>query len=68
MRRVSTWNWGSFEVSQAGVNFARTGDPNHSGLPKWAPVSQGKVPVMYFDNTCVVKTDPEAEARKLMSA
>jgi para-nitrobenzyl esterase len=45
----------SRKVSQAWVNFARTGDPNHSGVPKWAPVSQGKMPVMYFDNTCVVK-------------
>jgi hypothetical protein len=23
---------------------------------------------MYFDNTCVVKNDPESEARKLMAA
>lgn len=58
----------SRKVSQAWVNFARTGDPNHSDLPKWAPVSDGKMPVMYFDNTCVVKNDPEAEARKLMGA
>jgi len=55
-------------VSQAWVSFARTGDPNHSSLPKWAPVSEGKLPVMYFDNTCVVKNDPESEARKLMAA
>lgn len=58
----------SRKVSQAWVSFARTGDPNHSGLPKWAPVSEGKLPVMYFDNTCVVKNDPESEARKLMAA
>ena len=56
------------KVSQAWVSFARTGDPNHSSLPKWAPVSEGKLPVMYFDNTCVVKNDPESEARKLMAA
>ena len=55
------------KVSQAWVSFARTGDPNHSGLPKWSPVSEGKLPVMYFDNTCVVKNDPESEARKLMA-
>lgn len=58
----------SQKVSQAWVSFARTGNPNHSGLPKWAPVSDGKLPVMYFDNTCVVKNDPESEARKLMAA
>ncbi len=39
-----------------------------AGLPKWAPVSEGKLPVMYFDNTCVVKNDPESETRKLMAA
>jgi para-nitrobenzyl esterase len=58
----------SRKVSQAWVSFARTGDPNHSGLPKWAPVSEGKLPVMYFDNTCVVKNDPESEARTLMAS
>jgi para-nitrobenzyl esterase len=58
----------SQKVSQAWVSFARTGDPNHSGLPKWAPVSASSLPVMYFDNTCVVKNDPESEARKLMAA
>ena len=58
----------SRKVSGAWVSFARTGDPNHSGLPKWAPAGEGKLPVMYFDNTCVVKNDPESEARKLMAA
>jgi len=57
----------SRKVSQAWVNFARTGNPNHSALPAWAPVSEGKLPVMYFDNTCSIKFDPEAEARKLMA-
>ena len=58
----------SRKVSQAWVHFARNGDPNHPGLPKWAPVTQGKLPTMYFDNVCVVKDDPEAEARRLMRA
>jgi para-nitrobenzyl esterase len=54
-------------VSQAWVSFARGGDPNHAGLPKWAPVSAEKLPTMYFDNTCAVRNDPESEARKLMA-
>lgn len=58
----------SRKVSQAWVNFARSGDPNHSGLPAWAAVSERKMPVMYFDNVCSVRNDPEAEARKLMAA
>ena len=58
----------SRKVSQAWVNFARTGNPNHSGLPKWTPAGEGKLPVMYFDTVCSVKIDPEAEARKLMNA
>lgn len=33
----------SRKVSQAWVNFARSGNPNHAGLPKWAPVDGGRV-------------------------
>jgi para-nitrobenzyl esterase len=57
----------SKKVSRAWVQFARTGDPNHSGLPKWPSVTETKLPTMYFDNSCVVKNDPEREARRLKS-
>jgi len=55
------------KVSQAWVSFARTGDPNHSGLRKWVPSAKESCRD-YFDYNCVVKNDPESEARKLMAA
>lgn len=51
-------------VSDAWLNFARKGDPNQAGLPKWASYSAEHPSVMYFDTKCEVKLDPEQEARK----
>jgi para-nitrobenzyl esterase len=52
------------KVSQAWINFARSGDPNHSGLPKWPAFSPDKVPTMIFDNKCEMKNDPDGTARR----
>jgi len=52
------------KVSQAWINFARSGDPNHSGLPKWPAFSPDKVPTMIFDNKCEMKDDPDGTARR----
>jgi para-nitrobenzyl esterase len=57
----------SARVSQAWINFARYGNPNHSDLPKW-PAFQEAKETMIFDNTCVVKTDPEGEGRRLLAS
>lgn len=54
-------------VSDAWINFARKGDPNHAGLPKWAPYTAEHPGVMYFDAKCEFKTDPEREARKAIT-
>jgi para-nitrobenzyl esterase len=35
------------KISQAWINFARTGNPNHPGLPNW--------PAYNATNTCVVR-------------
>ncbi len=51
-------------VSDAWINFARRGDPNHAGLPKWPAFGSGRAPVMIFDNKCEVKFDPDGEARR----
>ena len=37
------------KVSQAWIQFARTGNPNHSELPRWPPVSASALPTMIFD-------------------
>ncbi len=53
------------KVSEAWIAFAKTGDPNHKGLPKWEPVTKDKTPTMYLDNTCELKMDPDAEELRI---
>jgi para-nitrobenzyl esterase len=51
------------KMSQAWIQFARTGNPNHSGLPRWPAVSASTLPTMIFDTRCEVKDDPDKEQR-----
>ncbi len=36
-------------MSQAWINFARTGNPNHKGLPVWPAFTADKPATMVFD-------------------
>jgi para-nitrobenzyl esterase len=54
-------------VSQAWIQFARTGNPNHSGLPRWPSVSANALPTMVFDARCEVKDNPDAQERKALA-
>ena len=56
------------KVSDAWINFARKGDPNHPGLPSWPAYSAETGPVMIFDKTCDVKNDPDRELRKAVAS
>jgi para-nitrobenzyl esterase len=56
------------KVSDAWINFARSGNPNHTGLPKWPTFTAESGPVMIFDKTCEVKNDPDRELRKVVAA
>jgi para-nitrobenzyl esterase len=38
------------KVSEAWIHFARTGNPNHPGIPHWAEFHPDSVPTMIFDN------------------
>ena len=49
------------KVSDAWINFARRGDPNHSGLPKWPVFEAEKGPVMVFDKKSEVHNDPDRD-------
>jgi len=51
-------------VADAWINFARNGDPNHSGLPHWPAYDAAKTPTMIFDTKCVMENDPDGEVRK----
>lgn len=44
----------SKKVSDAWINFARSGNPNHKGLPIWPKFDASKTATMHFDNKCEV--------------
>ena len=54
------------QASGAWVALARTGDPNHHGLPRWEPWTSARKTVMLFDSPCRVASDPGAELRALL--
>lgn len=55
-------------VSGAWIACARTGDPNHSGLPTWPKYDAANGPVMVFDAACAAKYDPDRAARKVITS
>jgi para-nitrobenzyl esterase len=54
------------KVSAAWVSFARTGNPNTSGLPKWPAYSATSRDTMLFNNDSRVVQDPDREPRLVM--
>lgn len=42
------------KMSQAWINFAKTGNPNATGLPKWEPYTVEKGATMMFNNTSTI--------------
>ncbi len=50
-------------VSDAWIAFARTGNPNHPGLPTWPAFTPDRVETMFFDNNCAVRSDHDRRAR-----
>jgi para-nitrobenzyl esterase len=53
-------------VSDAWIAFARKGDPNHPGLPKWPAFTRKESALMVFDNKCEVRMNPDGEARRVI--
>jgi para-nitrobenzyl esterase len=52
-------------MSDALLAFARSGDPNHAGLPAWKPYSLQHRETMLFDDTSRLENDPRGGERRL---
>jgi len=50
-------------VAGAWAAFAKSGSPNHSGIPRWEPYND-KFLTMVFDKECALKNDPDGDLRK----
>ena len=55
------------KMSEAWVAFARTGNPNHSGLPRWAPWNPEQWPTMVFNTETRAVNDPWGEERRALA-
>lgn len=53
-------------MSEAWLAFARSGDPNHKGLPEWPTYNAETRATMIFDNEPKVVNDPRARERAIL--
>lgn len=53
-------------VSEAWIHFARSGNPNHAGLPNWPAFSAESCPTMIFDTQCKLQNNPDKEERRAL--
>jgi para-nitrobenzyl esterase len=56
------------KISGAWVAFARTGNPNHAGLPLWPAYMRQQDATLIFDNRCEVRHGLEREGLALIAA
>jgi para-nitrobenzyl esterase len=54
------------QMSRALVAFAKSGDPNHDGIPTWPRFTASNRAMMIWDTTPEVRTDPDREARQAL--
>ena len=52
-------------MSEALLAFARHGDPNHAGLPRWEPYSLPRRQTLVFDDASRLEDDPRGGERRL---
>lgn len=55
----------SGKMCDAWINLGRHVDPKHSGLPNWPPCTRDTGQGMIFDETCLIKNNPERKGRRL---
>ena len=54
-------------MSGAWVAFAKTGNPNHKGIPNWTPFDSVNRGTMVFNNECKFVNDPYKEERLVIA-
>jgi len=54
-------------MSDAFIAFARSGDPNHAGLPQWRPYDLQTRSTLLFDVDCKLADDPRGGERRLFA-
>lgn len=55
-------------MSDSWIAFARSGNPNHPGLPHWPSVSADHAPTMAFNDRSAVETDADQELLELVAS
>jgi len=55
------------QMSDAFIAFARTGNPNHAGLPQWRPYELNTRSTMVFNAQSQLVDDPRSAERKLFA-
>ncbi len=55
------------KLSSAFIALAKTGDPNHDGLPQWSQYSLAKRETMIVNRKCRLENDPRGGERELFS-
>lgn len=56
----------SEQMGSAWVSFARTGDPNHRGLPDWPSYTPETRATMFFDAPCEARNNPEGKGLEII--
>ncbi len=54
------------DTAGAWVALARTGNPNHKGIPNWPAYTPDKRATMIFDAPCRIENDPTGEVRQIV--
>ena len=55
-------------MAAAWAAFARTGDPNHRGIPQWLPYTASGRATMVFNNDCRLVERPFAEEKAVLGS
>jgi len=54
-------------VSESWIQFARSGNPSHRGIPGWPACTAEKCQTMILDRPCQMKENPDTAERRVIS-